>query len=1147
MSTADVTPHDGTALIDGRYSLTPDATREGGMSTVNKAYDIREARFVAIKRMKLNAADEMRWKESFNREYSALSDLSVHANIVELHDAGRDDLGSYIVLEWVESNLYEYTTKNGAMTWLEYYARIGRPILEALVFAQSRSWNHRDIKPQNILITLEGSPRISDYGIARQFDRPSLGITFSGFRSAPFTPPEDDLQQYACARDCFSWVAVTVFCLAGQVAADYGAQETMLSGLGSDVVPTDILRTALSNDPAERPALASGLLADLDEWCYQHARATAARPTYSLQLETTLAKRLQSILDIVDRDELQRQMINELNEIDVGIKRLEPTSGSGASIRMFAISWICEARLSVNGDALTIHKAWQSRPAEIERHRESSYRPNAAFSFAPPTDRSSAAARLEDLFIEIEAHEAEERARALDAERERIFKVWYAFLRAKADLEARRENAIGFINRRVDGATVVFVTELPAALELVGQSRIVRLPSGNHVFCDVIDVNLEEVIATVSAGDANRLPKQGLLELNTIAAEKAIDRQRWALDAVNYNRTPNPRLKSIISDPSINREPVVVMPSKPIEGGAFDPEKLEILKRALGTRDVLAIQGPPGTGKTRLIEEILIQYLALNPTHRVLLSAQTHVALDNVLDRLQIRQPAIDIVRIGRPDDQKISSSSRALVLDRKAESWANAVIRQATAFLENWAQERGVDRANTEIGMLANRLRLLLQQNTELTKSIRESDDRLKSVKEETEAKLAKTGSAESAELEESGIEAQQVGSLLREVRTRVKGAIEDVRTRLESLGDLGKDLAKHDDDEDLREWSAMLVGEGEEQVQLLRLLELHEQWVLRVGKSSDFHAAMLASAQVVAGTCIGMARIKGMADVAYDLCIIDEASKATATEILVPMSRSRKWILVGDPEQLPPFFENDSVTKLGDFDENEVRETLLDRFLARLPRNSIRQLLNQHRMVKPIGDLISHAFYAGMLSSPKEKADVVLTGLFPKPVTWISTSQIIDRGETIIGKSVRNDVECRIISDTLEKIDFIAKKRKATYSVALIAGYGAQVKALQDQIRDRLHEWTNLKVTCSTVDAFQGSEAEFCIYSVTRSNEDGRLGFLTEKPRLNVALSRGRSALIVVGDEDFCRQAEGDNPFRPVLAFIERNPAVCERRELS
>jgi superfamily I DNA and/or RNA helicase len=104
--------------------------------------------------------------------------------------------------------------------------------------------------------------------------------------------------------------------------------------------------------------------------------------------------------------------------------------------------------------------------------------------------------------------------------------------------------------------------------------------------------------------------------------------------------------------------------------------------------------------------------------------------------------------------------------------------------------------------------------------------------------------------------------------------------------------------------------------------------------------------------------------------------------------------------------------------------------------------------------------------------------------------------------------------------------------------------VKALQDAIRDRIYEWSGLKITCSTVDAFQGSEAEVCIYSVVRSNREGRLGFLREKPRLNVALSRGRSALVIVGDDKFCREAEGENPFRRVLDFIDANPDSCERR---
>jgi hypothetical protein len=1113
------------------------------MSTVQKAFDSQGNCFVAIKRMKHAQLDDLRWKESFNREYAALSDLCSHPNIVNLIEAGSDNVGFYMVLEWLETNLADSVLKNGAMKWDHFYTGIGRPILEAIAFAQSRRWDHRDIKPQNILLSTDGSPRISDYGIAKQFENPRLGITFNSFRSAPFTPPEDDSGDWGRSRDCFSWAAVAVFCLTGKVPADYGALAGALNAISQHDAPTEILRTALSDDPSERPPLASALLAEVDNWFAASQSREQAQATCYLQVDPSLLQRLYRVFDLNDAKEVQRELLEELNEVPVGFRALDAPA-SRVGVRISAVAWTFEAFPSPDRERLVITRAWQSRPAEVERHREAGFRPPVSFSFALPPDRSKARVLVDELLLELEAFEAEQRDRALIAQRDRIFRVWYAFLRAKADLEARRENAIAFTDFKVRDATVALVTELPAPLEIIGQSRVIRMSSGGHVFCDVIDVNLEEVVVSVTAGDPNRIPRRGKLEINTVAAEKAIERQRRALDAVNYNRAASPRLRAIIADPSTNREPVLVTIPKVIGGGPFDAEKRDVLVRALGVQDALAIQGPPGTGKTRLIEEILVQYFERNPRHRVLLSAQTHVALDNVIERLRARQPTMDIVRIGRLDDQKISPSCRDLILDRKAEAWAEAVAARAHNFMAEWARERGLNRADIEVGMLAERLILLLQREADLQKALRNAEARVRSVDQKTEAKLAETGTADSAELEVASVEAQQAAAIFRAELSRVRIEIGEVRSRLTSAGGYGADLAPQSSEEELREWSSMLLGEGEDQARCRALLELQEEWTLRVGRSSDFHAAMLASAQVVAGTCIGMAGVRGMGDVVYDLCIVDEASKATATEILVPMSRSRKWILVGDPEQLPPFFEDDSITRLEEFGEEEVRETLLDRFLSDLPGHSVALLANQHRMAKPIGDLISQAFYKGQLNSPKSKPDVVLTGVFPKAVTWISTSDEPDGREIRSGQSFRNDAECRVIREILSRIDFIAKKRKATYDIALIAGYVAQVKALQDVIRDRLHEWTAIKVVCSTVDAFQGSEAEVCIYSVTRSNKEGRLGFLKEKPRLNVALSRGRSALIIVGDDLFCRSATGQNPFRNVLDFIEAHPDQCDRR---
>jgi superfamily I DNA and/or RNA helicase len=79
------------------------------------------------------------------------------------------------------------------------------------------------------------------------------------------------------------------------------------------------------------------------------------------------------------------------------------------------------------------------------------------------------------------------------------------------------------------------------------------------------------------------------------------------------------------------------------------------------------------------------------------------------------------------------------------------------------------------------------------------------------------------------------------------------------------------------------------------------------------------------------------------------------------------------------------------------------------------------------------------------------------------------------------------------------------------------------------------------NTVDSVQGREADVAIYSVTRSNKSGKIGFLKETSRLNVALSRGRQNLVLVGDSLFLRNTSGENPFKRVLEYIEQHPDDC------
>jgi superfamily I DNA and/or RNA helicase len=372
--------------------------------------------------------------------------------------------------------------------------------------------------------------------------------------------------------------------------------------------------------------------------------------------------------------------------------------------------------------------------------------------------------------------------------------------------------------------------------------------------------------------------------------------------------------------------------------------------------------------------------------------------------------------------------------------------------------------------------------------------------------------------------------------------------RQDLAVLPGIACDLASSEDPDELEGYAALLMGDGEEGKEHLALMHLQEEWLERVGRSSDFHSAMLASAKVVASTCVALAGVRGVNEVAFDLCIVDEASKATATEILIPMTRSRRTILVGDPKQLPPFFERKilDAQSLSEFTEAEIRENVFDRLLRTLPAESKVKLFHQYRMARPIGDLVSTVFYEGHLKSPITNPEISFPA-YPKLVTWLDTSRLVAaEPEKRVGTSWSSPLECRVVQTNLAKLDFFARTRKKIYDVAVIAGYAAQVRALEDAIRDYRAAWTGLTIRINTVDAFQGSEADVCIYSVVRSNDRGDTGFLNEPPRLNVALSRARSLLLIVGDYAFCQSLPTEHPMLDVVNYIGRTPADCEVRTL-
>lgn len=1103
------------------------------MAVVQRAMDLQTGQPCAVKRM-LITPDERVWKESFYREQRALQDLR-HPNIVDLIDCGyADDGRPYLVLEWLDHNLEEWIAREGRISWSKFWPTIGRPLLDAIKTAQAANWIHRDIKPRNVLMDTLGTPKLSDYGIARDHSRPVSAYTLREFNSEPYSAPEkDDGSQFSFGRDLFSWTVVAGFCLTGREPTDYGEIDRWLDAC--DGAPIDVLRRAASMSREKRPRFAALLLQEIDDWVVETERVLVGPQCYARIQPAALGH----IRDLLDTDAVgaERALQQDFSEV----QGARPDSDDPSIVRLFGASWLLAARRASNRPGqVEVIRARLLGPAEAERQRDAGYSGPFSLHFGDPPEGSKAVLSLDALFAEAAASE-EERALRWKGDPNRIFRAWHAYLSARYEFEAGKGNRLSYSDARVNGRTVsVTVSDILPA-DIVGQDRMVRFGQGKFLALEVQRANGDELTLTVVTGDANSLPRRGVLEQNTIRAEKALDRQRQALNAVMHRRSANPLLRDLITDPSIAKVPGSLFRADDA-GERFDADKRAILEKALNLSGMLTVEGPPGTGKTRLIEEIIVQYLRKNPKDRILLSSQTHVALDNVIDRVRVRSRGLDIIRVGRFDDDRISAGAAELLLERKADAWSAVVRNRAQRWLADWATQNGVDPKEVEAGVLTLRLGSLLREDEKLVQVAhalqQQSEDATVELDEDALASEEKARTS-------SETRALATKELLRR-KSEIAEQLAEIRSKLVELGGLAIELAQVGDVQELNDFGELLLGDSPEHNRCRALMELQQGWLERVGRSNEFHAAMLASANVVAATCVGLAGVRGIENVAFDLCIIDESSKATATELLVPLARSRRAILVGDPNQLPPFFERSILSsgQLGEFREDEIRRSIFDRFLTGLPKACREELRHQHRMVAGIGELISKVFYAGKLINEKVNPSVIFPN-FPKAITWLDTSGVADHSERRAGTSFVNDAESRAIRNVLQSLAFVASNRKkARYSVAVVAGYQAQISAIEAAIMDVRGSWSGLDVVVNTVDAFQGSEADVCIYSVVRSNANGKVGFLSEPPRLNVALSRGRDLLVIVGDHGFCSGLGSGLPIADVVRYGFEHPDTFEVR---
>lgn len=267
-----------------------------------------------------------------------------------------------------------------------------------------------------------------------------------------------------------------------------------------------------------------------------------------------------------------------------------------------------------------------------------------------------------------------------------------------------------------------------------------------------------------------------------------------------------------------------------------------------------------------------------------------------------------------------------------------------------------------------------------------------------------------------------------------------------------------------------------------------------------------VIRQAPVVCATLSGSAS-EALAAEKFDCVIIDESGQAMLPAALIPMRKSNRYILAGDPHQLPPVIKSDKARMMG------LDESALARFMR---SNSCAQcitlLTEQYRMHPDIMAPSSEWFYEGRLQAAPEMLLHALPEILRSPWTFIDSAGCgFDEEKEEGSASTFNGAEAEfVLQRTLEILQACT-----TFQVGVIAPYRAQVSELMRQF-DALGVQADMRerVEFATVDAFQGQERDAIVISFTRSNSEGEVGFLKEYRRTNVAMTRAKHHLLMIGD---------------------------------
>lgn len=296
-----------------------------------------------------------------------------------------------------------------------------------------------------------------------------------------------------------------------------------------------------------------------------------------------------------------------------------------------------------------------------------------------------------------------------------------------------------------------------------------------------------------------------------------------------------------------------------------------------------------------------------------------------------------------------------------------------------------------------------------------------------------------------------------------------------------------------------------------------------------------LVSKAQVITATLVGSNHYT-VREVKFNTVVIDEAGQALEPACWIPILKAQKLVMAGDHLQLPPTIKSNEAAKGG------LSTTLLEKCVALNPE-TVTLLDEQYRMNETIMGFSSKEFYNDRLKAHESVAKQLLfTG--DLPLTFIDTAGC-GFDEKLEGTSSVNPEEAAFL---IKHLTGLAEVLKAdTFpTIAVISPYKEQIRILQElTLNADVLQLQKDKISVNTIDSFQGQERDVVYISMTRSNTSGDIGFLSDIRRMNVAITRAKKKMVIIGDSstlgnfpfyaDLIKYAEEVGGYKSAWEYIE------------